>query len=97
MSGGFLGRITRRIGRALVAAGLGAPNGGAPPIPPTTQGCIQSRVRAPASILSATRPAAIIVSGIRPAAIILASVRAPASIHPSYRAAAIIESRVVAC
>ena len=32
MSGGFLGRITRRIGRALAAAGLGAP-GGAPPAP----------------------------------------------------------------
>lgn len=49
MSGGFLGRITRRIGRALVSIGLGSPNGGAPPAPVIITGpCFAAQLGDPA-------------------------------------------------
>lgn len=91
----FLGRL-RRLTRNFISHGFG-PGSDAPPVVPTTQGCIQARTRAPASILASVRPAAIIEATVAPATIIEARARAPASILSTVRPAAIIESRVVAC
>lgn len=90
----FLG--LRKLGFALVTRGLGYLDGAPPPVV-TTQGCIEARTRAPASILSSVRPAAIIEATVEPAAIIETRARAPASILSTVRPAAIIEARVVAC
>lgn len=96
MSSFFLGWAAR-LGRLLITRGLGYDDDEPPPPVTTTQGCIQSRVLTPASILTSTRPASLIETRADAAAVIETRVLTPASILTSYRPAALIETRVVAC
>lgn len=91
----WLARV-RRLTRNFISHGFG-PGSDAPPVVPTTQGCIVSRLVVPASILTSTRPASLIETRADAAAVIETTTRAPASILTSHRPAALIETRVVAC
>lgn len=91
----FLGRL-RRLTRNFISRGFG-PGSDAPPVVPTTQGCIVSAVAVPASMRASVRPAAVIVPSFEPVAIIEAGYRVPASMRSFVRPAAVIVPRVVAC
>lgn len=91
----WLARV-RRLTRNLISHGFG-PGGTAPPVVPTTQGCIEASHVVPASVLAFHGPAVAIESTADAAAVIVAAHLTPASMLAFHRPASVIESRVVAC
>lgn len=91
----WLARV-RRLTQNLISHGFG-PSGEAPPVVPTTQGCIDASHVVPASMLAFHRPATVVESATDAAAVIESAHLTPASMLAFHRPASVIESRVVAC